>query len=355
MSDLIFNTPPNSKQILKIIAVGAVMFSITLIYITYDVRISSFRNEYWGLYRANSDELIDTLHVRIRPDIELGNGAGLRVNPNIRLGYEKHFMSYNPLFLAWMALISVMTGFSASLSFVLSNEIKDLKRIFNLDRKDMRFIYLFTAAIALGIYFTKSNKHVQTLFELMEDGKILVWHPRWLEILVIISLVAGCFAVAGQLTINKAIDTLAASVNSLAPQAQKDQLKRFKFLSAKLKGFLMIGAVLIVFTIITTDMLRRAVLAEIILSDKHNIFPREFVYLYGMIFTFFLALVYLPIHYRLKYKGECMVQELDAKNEEARHLVDSFTLKETPLENFKVAFSILAPVVSSLVPELLKI
>ncbi len=50
-----------------------------------------------------------------------------------------------------------------------------------------------------------------------------------------------------------------------------------------------------------------------------------------------------------------MVQELDAKNEEARHLVDSFTLKETPLENFKVAFSILAPVVSSLLPELLKI
>ena len=121
----------------------------------------------------------------------------------------------------------------------------------------------------------------------------------------------------------------------------------------------MVDATLIVFSVLTTDTLRRSIMAELTINQfnvkGHDIFPQEFVYLYGLLFTIYLALLYLPIYYRLKYKGETMTLGLQNDELAAGTPGNSFLITESALDSLKVTLSILAPVVSSLLPNLLNI
>lgn len=112
-------------------------------------------------------------------------------------------------------------------------------------------------------------------------------------------------------------------------------------LRQKLRFFLWVIAAFIVFAILTTDALRRSILSEVLANIE--LFPSNFVYIYGLIFTFFLAVLYLPIYFRLRSKGESVAEMIDTRlksenkpKEERENYLTTFQIKETPLQSFSL-------------------
>lgn len=94
------------------------------------------------------------------------------------------------------------------------------------------------------------------------------------------------------------------------------------------------------------------------ISANREIFPQNFVYLYGLMFTFYLALFYIPIFFRLKFKGRSMMNKIilnEDDDKKYKYLSKIFLMEETALDNLKATLSILAPVLSSLLPNILKL
>lgn len=356
------NTTPTASAILLIIFLGAAGLLGTLKFLTYNVKMSGYRLEHWAIRDSSLTingrvMLVDTLKVVVHPNIALQKPLEHDIKADLDWNYRDLYMTYNPVFLVWMALISVMIACSLALSPVLIKLIRDIYQLFGLRR-----IYLIKAvlgALLIGVFINQTNKvpFVLVLFKILYKAKILISHPYWLTSLIMICMVAGLIAIAGQLMVNYAVTKLPENIFELDAAQQKKEVARFMLLRSSLKFFLMTDAALIVFSILTTDALKRAVFQEIKILNvpAHELFPQEFVYLYGVVFTLYLALLYLPVYYRLKYKGESMVQSLNTASEPDAKLAESFLIRESPLESFKVALSILAPVVSSLLPELIKI
>jgi hypothetical protein len=172
-----------------------------------------------------------------------------------------------------------------------------------------------------------------------------------MTIVIITASLAGIAGIFGQLTINKAIDQLPDSLDGMTEKEVKTAAGNFTLLHKNLKFILVASAALIVLTILTTDAMKRSINAEI--KTNIEIFPSEFVYIYGLVFTFYLAIFYLPVFYHLRKKGELLAA--DVAQTEKENADSAFFIKETPLQNFITVFSILSPIITSLAPDLLKL
>lgn len=187
---------------------------------------------------------------------------------------------------------------------------------------------------------------------MIEKFRILLNSVDIIRGIVLYTLAIGMIAVYGQLLINKSVNELPATIHQLSAGEIKAVSLKFILLRQKLKFFLICCAALIVFAIITTQLARSAILTEI--QTDIDIVPASFVYIYGMIFTFFLAVLYLPLYHRLKQKGVAMlnVAEDEAVEKEKDPVLKRFIIKETPVESFKITFSILAPILTTIIPNI---
>ena len=114
---------------------------------------------------------------------------------------------------------------------------------------------------------------------------------------------------------------------------------------------------MISFSVITTSFLRKSLLAAVD-AGSFDIFPIEFIFAYGMSFTVMLAIFYLPIYYQLRLKGV----ELNSKytavftgDKEKLPVDKDFLIKENGISNLKVALSILAPVLTSILGDIVNL
>ena len=184
---------------------------------------------------------------------------------------------------------------------------------------------------------------------------ILVDNPDYLPRIVMVEMLVGLLGFAGQMIVNAAINKLPETIAGLNEIEQKDIGKEFLLLRNQLKFFLIIDSILIVFSVLTVDAFIRAILAEIQVNVE--ILPKNLVYLNGLMFTFYLAVIYIPIYSRLKDKGEQMLNDVSEANQEGnlKSITAILRIQQTPIESLQVVISILAPVLTSLVPGLLKI
>jgi hypothetical protein len=227
--------------------------------------------------------------------------------------------------------------------------------VFRLSVRRQVVVFLLTILIGGLIYFVQHIAYLMKPSEILYKFQILLYNPYLINIFVIISVGVALTAIAGQLLINQAISSLPVSIVGLDLAEQNKIADKFGMLRKQLKLFLLIDAVLIVFSVLNTDAFRRAIVAEV--SVSMDILPKNYVYLYGVLFTFFLAIIYMPIYYRLKLKGELMLKEIPKVELEAdcKDLAAILNIEQTPIESLKVVLSILAPVLTSLVPGMLNI
>lgn len=348
---------PRARHIVAIILLGALGLIGTISYLTWDLKTSSYRSEFWTV--QSSEGIVDTLHVVVHPrSMVLPAKVTKTTKPDKVIHYDELYFTYNTPFLIWIALIAVTVACALALSPVILKTIRDIYVMFGQTPKNLLWAVLLTLLIGFLMAFTNSNHYVLMLFSFMdkEHCGILVNHPHWLSALIMIGFLAGLLAMCGQLLINNAIGALPDDLSVADEKKQKKASADFLMLRTWLKFFLSVDAALIVLSLLTTDALRLAIVQEVVVTgtNKDGVFPKEFTYMYGMVFSLYLALLYLPIYYRLRSKGACMVRAVP-ETDDGKKLIARFLITESPIESFKVAMSILAPVVGALLPGIIKL
>lgn len=342
---------PSAGQIYAIIFLPILFFVVTLFIITNDIR----QTGYWHkLYRVtNSVNLyVDTVSVIHQQQI-----AAPIVEDQVEFGkdiiFKKLLFHYNPEFMSWVVVISIMMAFAAGVFPLLIMTIFQIYKVFNFNFRSLAELILLTLIIGLIISLNgSSNPYYLSAIEVIEKFEILLNETWKLKLIIIFTLIISTIPVFGQLLVNKSINRLPIIININDGLSLKEIKFQFLLLRNNLKYFLIINSILIVFSIITSELIRKSINAEIQVSL--DVFPKTFVYMYGLVFSFFLAIIYLPIYFRLQLKGR-LIKNSVPQNENTQNefsIAEVFSVRESPIETVKIILSILAPVLTSLVPGL---
>jgi hypothetical protein len=147
-----------------------------------------------------------------------------------------------------------------------------------------------------------------------------------------------------------------AKINTTNPQKQEIELatKRLSFLNNNLNRALQFLAIVVVLTGLTTSLIGNSIKATIQIS-AFDIFPPEMSYAYGLLFAFFLAIIYFPVSLYIKQQ-KSLVEEMlseNTSNDEnwVKKMEKLLATKSTALENLSTAFTILSPLIASFLPE----
>ncbi|ASU35840.1 hypothetical protein [Mucilaginibacter xinganensis] len=353
---------PRARHIIWIILLGAAGLMGTISYLTWDLKMSAHSVQHWavkdesGTVISGQAALIDTLRVVIHPNSMKLPAPAKLPKPDVTINYAELYLTYNTPFLIWMVLFSVTVACAMALAPVVLKTIRDIYSMFGQKWTNIGNAMLVVLLLGIFMSVTNQNHYVLMLFTFLKDSHVLLNHPCVLNLFICIGLLTGLAAMCGQLLINDAIGALPDDVAGMETGKLAVAASNFSLLRGRLKFLLSVDAAIIVLSILTTDALRRAIIQEVQVTgtNKNGIFPQEFAYMYGMVFTLYLALLYLPIYYRLRSKGAFMVRNVP-DTDEGKKLSAKFLIAETPLESFKVALSILAPVVSALLPGIIKI
>ncbi len=335
--------PPSASQVYLMISIGIGSMLIILLLLF---------NSAQRLITKNNDAS-DSVVVTYKKNVAVDTTAPVQVQSQKTFSKQKLLFNKNPDFLVWIVFITLMIAVATSLIPVLFLSVRDIFRnfVFNSVLKWKLFV-LTIVILALIIFVSSNSNFLFTPIEVLENFRILLDSTILVKSIVIYSLAVGMIAVYGQLSVNQAISQFPDSIRNLTPDEikQKGYDLKFILLRQKLRFFLICLATLIVFAIITTELVRKAILSEI--KTNIDIVPHSFVYVYGLVFTFFLAVLYLPIYYRLRQKGVAMLEIAEGEEEEKEKqpVFKTFIIKETPLDSLKITLSILAPILTSLIP-----
>ncbi|MES2113312.1 MAG: hypothetical protein V4577_31460 [Bacteroidota bacterium] len=364
---------PSSLDISVIIILGIAGMMGTFQYLLSDLKINGYKKESWtvrdstGRTGKEKNVLIDTLTIVYHPQIATHH-ADSKVSavsdkktktPATGVGkafdFESIYFAYNSVILVWFAIFSVMLGCSLALLPVIISAINNIVREFKLPRRRQLLAFLLAILVGILIFYAQHINYLLKPTQVLAKLGIVLGHPDYLYIFIITSISVALIAIAGQLMINQAISTLPNTILGLDVAAHNKIAAKFELLRNQLGFFLLIDSVLIVLSVLNTDTYRRAIISEV--SVNMDIVPRNYGYIYGLLFTFLLAVIYMPIYYRLKRKGEMMLKEIPRGELDGggQDIAAVLNIKQTPIESFKVALSILAPVLTSLVPGLLNI
>lgn len=252
----------------------------------------------------------------------------------------------NPKLLIWMLLFSSMVAAALGLLAPAIGEIRKVILVF----KPRKRSYFFNGSIIVVLllltgFFGVGNKTeaMVTVVTIIEKFEILLSDTTVFAGLIRVTSFCGCTALFGMLVVTSSVRQLDAS--------ETTAMSQFKILNLALRFFLTAISVLILCAVVTTSLMQQAI--EAVIGFKNYVlFPVDFVYSYGMIFTILLAIVYIPIHFHLQTKGNEIEEALE-KAGQSPEKVKSLG-KESSLKNLQVLFSILAPALGGIFSEILK-
>ncbi len=303
--------------------------------------------------------IYDTLAIKskyyIGDAVKDSSGIKLSEDNQRKVEYESLVFNHNPKFLIWMIVFSLMTSYAFSFLPILLHRIKNDLKFFRISKAE-RIAAIILSVIILFAYALGSgdSKNLLSILDINELTGVLFKNRYLLEILIVANIAVGMLAFVGQLLIGIAI-------SKLSPDSGKKSLdktiERFNRYRESLKFYLSFSAGMISFSVITSSFLRKSLLA-VMDAGTFQLFPVEFIFAYGVSFTLVLAIFYLPIYYHLRLKGESLKKEfldmnLDKEHEEMANSV--FTITEKGISNFKVALSILSPLITSILGDIISL
>jgi len=349
-----YSTKPKSAGIIIVVAFAAAGFLITKYFISenliqYSTLPTTISFKVHDEAKGEGDSVIFNLPVVSKFSIDTfpkeTEAKGSIIERNI-LYHE------NPYFPVWGMLVFVMITIASGSVPVFIDQVLQLKKNFKLNWKQ----------IATGIFFALL---IATFLALSSSSDIGYYHPpeilRDFHILfkngnVLVGIVFGTILLV--LPILTAMFLIGPASDKLLDQdINKDNIEatanKLEILNQSLQIALQVLAVIVVFTVLTTGALKETIKATVEIRG-FDIFPTYISYVYGLFFSLFLCVIYLPIYFYLKQKyiylkaAAAGMVELGDNKEKVLSAVD---FKSSAMDNLKTALTMLAPLISSFLPE----
>lgn len=342
----------SSTSVFSLIAVSIVSFLAAMAYFSYNIQPRQYEARFFPIKQQYISQkgvhtsVIEMLSVRYKSRLKADSiMANSEIQPEVAriLPFESLYFNYNPEFLIWIVLSAMMFSGSMAFFLVMKDQIGYLMKVFRLKTTDLIVTGLASALIVAIIgYINSGNSNFSSLIQLAETFQILLADPHCIYYFILFAISVGGTGIAGVLMISFCAGKLEthAKVKFTETVSQK-HLANFQLLKRSLNLFLTCITVLTVFFIVTTNALRTAITHEITVNIP--LFPVQVVYVYGLICSAFLAILYVPVYQHLKLTGEKLYATY-GKNPDN----EAFLTKDSAWQSVKMAFAVLAPLLSSL-------
>lgn len=261
-------------------------------------------------------------------------------------------LNHNPSLAVWIMTIAIMVGTACGLIVPLFYRIIVLTNSLNPSWKVWISAFFVTIAIGLFMWLSgRENQNLMSAFSIIETFHVLLYSVGGLKTLINGTMGVGLIAVFGIIFINFCIPLL----HKMYGRDIDKILDSFRLLNDSLRFFLLAIAVLILYSLITTALMQRSINTVMVIRG-FALFPTEFIYSYGLMFTVFLAAIYLPVHYHLKMEGKRIAAWMVASHDQngIEEKIEQLEMKEPWLKTLQIFLTILSPIIGSLITDLLK-
>ncbi|MFI5151333.1 MAG: hypothetical protein ACHQRM_16500 [Bacteroidia bacterium] len=273
----------------------------------------------------------------------------------------------NPAFLIWTFLICAMIAIASGTVPFFVFKILELKIAFGFTYKKILMGGFFFAALMCFFLWWTNQLDLGYIkpSDIINKFNILFKYGNFVNQLVTANLILIVPGMALMFLIGAASDKIyytAKTGITDSDTARKETVeiavKRIKLLNQLLQTSLQILATIVAFTVLTSSALGEAIRSAIHIEGI-EVFPKQIPYIYGMYFTFFLSVLYIPIYY---YLGN-NYNKLKELASEPGYITDSATwytalfgevkFEKSGIENLKLALTLLAPILTSFLPKTL--
>jgi hypothetical protein len=226
------------------------------------------------------------------------------------------------------------------------------KRVFAYLAATLLVAAAVSAMVHRSDYFATPRLWMEWLSVVLHNPTAVLWTA------IVIAFLPAVLALCGQLLISAATERLVPPSDGDGAESLERLADRFERLRGTLRLFLMTVSILVVMSVLTTDALRQA-LKNVVVGQGVELFPPQFVYMYGLFFAIILASFYLPVYYQLRTHGRWLIERIRAselpEHADTENSLQRLRLHESALDNFKTSLSIIAPLLSSFLPELVRL
>jgi hypothetical protein len=267
----------------------------------------------------------------------------------------------NPIFLIWSTLIIIMMTIASASFPVFIWQIRQIGNTFCLNNR--HFLQAGLMALFMVFFLILMQKSVAgfyNLTKLVDNFQVLLKHGWVFRIILVSTLLLQVPVLMVLFLVGISVGKIDIEIRNR--QSVKNILSRFTILNQTLIDALQVLAVVVVFTVIAVGALQQSV-KSVLLVAQFDVFPKEVCYVYGMFFSLFLGIIYIPTYLFLKNRFNHFKQNIETgietADEEKKDWYKDFTgsvnFGVSALDNLKLAFTVLAPLLSSFLPEQLRL
>lgn len=275
----------------------------------------------------------------------------------------------NPTLLVWVFLVCAMISIAAGSVPVFVRQIVELRRKFSLETRHIWYACLYAGLLCAFLVF--SNTKLPGYYDppsIFRDLHLFFKTPNLPEWVVISTVALILPALIVVFLIGVCSDHILAHTKQLNDDSDKqltaddieDAAKKMRLLHKALQNVLQVLAVIVVFSVLTSSALGASIRAAVKI-EGFDLYPAEVSLVYGMYFSLFLCIIYLPVYYYIKQnylplKAYAIdvhaTEELKAKSW-YKDLTEDSKFEGNAIENIKVALTMLAPLLTAFLPETL--
>lgn len=240
---------------------------------------------------------------------------------DVRLGVGNFMMNRHPILLFWLTMVSIMVAFAMGTVPLSWDLMHTLRAECSIPKRVMiQNVLIALAVVAALAVIPLGMRGVFTPDLMAEHFRVVFETPLALLMPVSVTLLCSAGPIAAMFTVSSCARDMdwndefpkripekrkRALKGDVVLSAVPDQLelrsrlKRLKKLGATLRACLSILALLVVFAVITSGLLRESFIAWVSVPGL-DLFPEPFVRAYGMMFAAFLAILYIPVRLHLR-------------------------------------------------------
>ncbi|TND08828.1 MAG: hypothetical protein FD123_1682 [Bacteroidetes bacterium] len=264
----------------------------------------------------------------------------------------------NPSFLVWLMLFCMMVSIAAGSFPVFAGLVRELKSTFSLSPRRIGVSIFYGVGLAAFLAVTNASLDGYTYPEdLMDTFHILLTDSYLITIFVVITIILCIPAFTVAFLVARSSDKIFEQ--EITDKNADEAVTRLDHLGTVLKSVLQLLAVIVVFTVLTSSALRESIKSTISVKEGYDLFPKEVSYVYGLYFSLFLCILYVPTFLYLKRQyaklRDKLVEVQGPPSESAEKvigsLVDKIKADGTVFDSIKIAFTVLAPLMTSFLPD----